>query len=300
MQRISMLFVCLFLLMTPWVHAADKQDQLTPEQEKYQKWAQGIWDSLDRKTGKITLPNGVATLNVPKEFYYLGPDDTQKVLVKVWGNPEGHKKQGMLFPADMTPFDRDAWGVTIDYSDDGYVSDKDADEINYDKLLKQMQESANESNKERKSNGYEPIELVGWAEKPFYNKAEHKLYWAKEIKFGNQSVNTLNYNIRVLGRKGYLVLNFIAGMDQKAMIDTRLKSVLAMATFNPGNRYNEFDPNMDKVAAYGIGGLVAGAILSKTGMLTAALLLLKKFGIIVVAAFAGIFRKVFKKKQSAA
>jgi len=295
-----MLFVCLFLLITPWVHAADKQDQLTPEQEKYQKWAQGIWDSLDRKTGKITLPNGVATLNVPKEFYYLGPDDTQKVLVKVWGNPEGHKKQGMLFPADMTPFDRDAWGVTIDYSDDGYVSDKDADEINYDKLLKQMQESANESNKERKSNGYEPIELVGWAEKPFYNKAEHKLYWAKEIKFGNQSVNTLNYNIRVLGRKGYLVLNFIAGMDQKAMIDTRLKSVLAMATFNPGNRYNEFDPNMDKVAAYGIGGLVAGAILSKTGMLTAALLLLKKFGIIVVAAFAGIFRKVFKKKQSAA
>jgi len=295
-----MLFVCLFLLMTPWVHAADKQDQLTPEQEKYQKWAQGIWDSLDRKTGKITLPNGVATLNVPKEFYYLGPDDTQKVLVKVWGNPEGHKKQGMLFPADMTPFDRDAWGVTIDYSDDGYVSDKDADEINYDKLLKQMQESANESNKERKSKGYEPIELVGWAEKPFYNKSEHKLYWAKEIKFGNQSVNTLNYNIRVLGRKGYLVLNFIAGMDQKAMIDTRLKSVLAMATFNPGNRYSEFDPNMDKVAAYGIGGLVAGAILSKTGMLTAALLLLKKFGIIVVAAVAGIFRKVFKKKQSAA
>ncbi len=298
MRRVLPLFVCLFLLLTSWVHAADKQDQLTPEQEKYQKWAQGIWDSLDRKTGEITLPDGVATLKVPKDFYYLGPDDTQKVLVKVWGNPAGHKKQGMLFPAGMTPFDRDAWGVTIDYSDDGYVSDKDADEINYDKMLKQMQEAANESNKERKAQGYEPIELVGWAEKPFYNKAEHKLYWAKEIRFGNQSVNTLNYNIRVLGRKGYLVLNFIAGIDQKVMIDSKLKSVLAMAEFNPGYRYSEFDPNMDKVAAYGLGGLVAGAILSKTGLLTAGLLLLKKFWILVIAGGAGLFRAVFRKKAA--
>jgi len=298
MQRLSLLFVCFCFLLTPWVRAADDPNQLTTEQ--YQKWASGVWNSLDRKTGKVKLPDGVATLDVPQDFYYLGPDDTQTVLVKVWGNPPGHKKQGMLFPAGMTPFDRNAWGVTIDYSDDGYVSDKDADEINYDKLLQQMKEAAAEANKARKREGYEDIELVGWAAKPFYNKGEHKLYWAKEIRFGSQPVNTLNYNIRVLGRKGYLVLNFIAGMDQKAVIDSKLKSVLAMADFNPGYRYSEFNPDMDKVAAYGIGGLVAGAVLSKTGMLTAALLLFKKLWIIFAAGAAGLFHKLFRRKEKVA
>ena len=298
MRRLSLLFACLCLSLTPLAQAKDTPSQLTPEQAKYLKWARGVWDSLDRKTGEITLPDGVATLQVPKEFYYLNPDDTQKVLVKVWGNPPGPKKQGMLFPAGMTPFDRDAWGVTIDYSEDGYVSDKDADKLNYDDLLQQMQEQARKVNKERKRQGYEPIELVGWATKPYYDKAEHKLHWAKDLKVGKQAENTLNYNIRVLGRKGYLVLNFIAGMDQKALIDSKLNSVLAMASFNPGYRYGDFNPDLDKVAAYGIGGLVAGTVLSKTGMLAAGLLLLKKLWIVAVVGVGALFRKVFKRKAA--
>jgi uncharacterized membrane-anchored protein len=297
MQRIALLFACLCFLLIPLAQANDSQPQLTPEQAKYLKWARNLWHSLDRKTGKVVLPDGVATLEVPENFYYLNPDDTEKVLVKVWGNPPGQKKQGMLFPAGMTPFDRDAWGVTIDYSEEGYVSDKDADKLDYDELLQQMQEATAEANKERKHEGYEPVELIGWASKPYYDKTEHKLHWAKEVKFGDQKMNTLNYNIRVLGRKGFLELNFIAGMDQKPMIDKELNSVLTMAAFNPGYRYSDFNPKLDKVAAYGIGGLVAGTILSKTGMFAAALLLLKKFWILIAAGAAGVFR-VFKKKTA--
>lgn len=298
MQRTSLWFICLFFLFTPLTQANDQPASLTPEQEKYMTWARGVWDSLDRKTGEITLPDGVATLKVPDSFYYLNPDDTEKVLVKVWGNPPGPKKQGMLFPTKMTPFDRDAWGVTIDYSEEGYVSDKDADDLNYDDLLAQMQDETKASNKERIIQGYEAIELVGWAAKPYYDKSEHKLHWAKEIKFGKQDVNTLNYNIRVLGRKGFLELNFIAGMDQKTMIDSQLNTVLAMASFNPGYRYSEFNPSLDKLAAYGIGGLVAGKVLAKTGLLVTALLFLKKFWIIVAVGAGGFLRKFFKGKSA--
>ncbi|MFV0476999.1 MAG: DUF2167 domain-containing protein [Parahaliea sp.] len=98
------------------------------------------------------------------------------------------------------------------------------------------------------------MELVGWASAPYYDKSEHKLHWAQEIRFGDAPVNTLNYNIRILGRKGYLVLNFIADMDQKPQIEANIDSILALAEFNPGYRYSEFDPGIDKVAAYGIGG----------------------------------------------
>lgn len=275
-------------------------DDAASEEQRYLAWAKGIWQSLDRQTGEIQLPNGVATLNVPDEFYYLNPSDAQKVLVEVWGNPPGQERLGMLFPADMTPFDNGAWAVTVDYDEEGYISDDDANEIDYSELLTQMKEDVRDASKERVNNGYAPIELVGWAAPPYYDKTTHKLHWAKEIKFGTDEVNTLNYNIRVLGRKGVLVLNFIAGMDQKEVIDQQLNRVLAMANFNEGSRYEDFNPDIDTVAAYGIGALIAGKVAAKTGLIAAALILLKKFGVFIFVFLAALFGKLFKRKQTPA
>lgn len=276
-----------------------EETTLTAEQAEYIAWARQLWDSLDRQQGTIKLPNGVATLNVPENFYYLNPADAEKILVEVWGNPPGAGANtlGMLFPIEGTPFDSDNWGVSIEYIEDGYVSDADADEIDYDDLLADMQESTQDENKVRAEQGYEPIELVGWAENPFYDKQSHKLHWAQELKFGNQSPNTLNYNIRVLGRKGILLLNFIAGMEQKEIIDSKLDSVLALAEFDQGSRYEDFDPSIDKVAAYGLGALVAGKVIAKTGFLAAALIFLKKFGVLIVIAIGALLGKLFRRKK---
>lgn len=276
-----------------------EETTLTAEQAEYIAWARQLWDSLDRQQGTIKLPNGVATLNVPENFYYLNPADAEKILVEVWGNPPGAGANtlGMLFPIEGTPFDSDNWGVSIEYIEDGYVSDSDADEIDYDDLLADMQESTQDENKVRAEQGYEPIELVGWAENPFYDKQSHKLHWAQELKFGNQSPNTLNYNIRVLGRKGILLLNFIAGMEQKEIIDSKLDSVLALAEFDQGSRYEDFDPSIDKVAAYGLGALVAGKVIAKTGFLAAALIFLKKFGVLIVIAIGALLGKLFRRKK---
>jgi uncharacterized membrane-anchored protein len=268
------------------------------EEAEYLAWAKRIWDSLNRQQGEIQLPNGKATLKVPEEFYYLNPGDAEKVLVEVWGNPPGQESLGMLFPADQTPFDDAAWAVTIDYEEEGYVSDSDADEIDYNELLTSMREETRLASEERVKTGYEAIELVGWAAPPFYDKTSHKLHWAKEIKFGDgEEGNTLNYNIRVLGRQGVLVLNFIAGMNQKALIEQQLPRVLAMAEFNGGSRYDEFNPDIDQVAAYGLGALVAGKVAAKAGLFAAALIFLKKFGVIIFIALGGLFSKLFKRKE---
>jgi len=98
--------------------------------------------------------------------------------------------------------------------------------------------------------------LVGWAERPSYDKANHKLYWAKELKAEGSQQDSLNYNIRVLGRKGVLVLNAVAGMDQIAKIRTEMKQVTAFSEFTDGNRYADFDSHTDKTAEYGIAALV--------------------------------------------
>jgi uncharacterized membrane-anchored protein len=296
MRNIILYIYCL-LCVTAQVAVAE-ETKLTPEQEKNLIWAKNLWQSLDRQHGEIKLPNGVATLKVPEQFYYLNPVDAEKVLVEVWHNPPTPKRLGMLFPAGSTPFDEAAWAVTIDYEEDGYVADKDADQIDYKELLSQMQEDTSAASKERVKQGYESIELVGWAANPFYDKKSNKLHWAKEIKFGDQKLNTLNYSIRVLGRKGVLVLNFIAGIDQLKLIEARLNEVLAIAEFNDGFKYDEFNPSLDKVAAYGIGALVAGKVIAKTGILITLLLFLKKFGIFILVGATALAGKFFRRNKS--
>lgn len=289
-------FVSIFLLLP--LFANSSTDVEVSEEEKYAKWAESVWNSLDRMTGEIKLPNAVATLNVPENFYYLAPKDAEKVLVDVWGNPPGQNTLGMLFPSEMTPFDADSWAVSIQYEEDGYVSDGDADDINYSELLEQMKSDTNLVSQERVKQGYEAIELVGWASPPYYDSATNKLHWAKEIKFANSAINTLNYNIRVLGRKGVLVLNFIAQIDQQQLIETKLNSVLALAEFDQGSKYSDFDPDMDDVAAYGLGALVAGKVIAKTGFLAVAFLFIKKFSVIFIIAIGAFVKRMFKRKEA--
>ncbi len=257
------------------------------------------WKSMEKQTGEITIADGAANISVPDNYFFLGAQDANTVLVDFWGNPPGSPVLGMLFPADTTPFDENGWAVTVEYEQDGYVSDEDADSIDYSELLSEMQSSTREESKERIAQGYEPIELVGWAKAPYYDQASHKLHWAKELKFGEMEENTLNYNIRVLGRKGVLVLNFIAGMSQLDEINSQLEQVVAMANFNQGSKYADFDPSVDEMAAYGVGALVAGKVLAKTGFLAALLLFLKKFGIYILIGLAWLSKKLFFNKKEA-
>jgi len=265
------------------------------EKEQYLAEVQKIWDGLKPQRGEIKLLNGVATLTVPDEFFYLSPSDSETVLTKIWGNPPtGENNLGMLFPTGATAVSSGTWGVTINYEEDGYVSDENADDIDYDDLLSDMQESVDASNKQRAEMGYETIQLVGWASKPYYDSLSHKLHWAQEIQFGDQTTNTLNYNIRVLGRKGVLLLNFIAEMDQLYVINSQVDTVLNIAEFNDGLRYADFNPDIDTVAAYGIGALIAGKVAAKVGLLATILLLFKKFWFILILAVGGFFKRLFR------
>jgi uncharacterized membrane-anchored protein len=166
-----------------------------------------------------------------------------------------------------------------------------------------MQKSVQEADVERKKKGYASAELVGWAAPPRYDAAAHKLYWAKELKFSDAQEDTLNYNIRMLGRRGVLVLNVIASMKQLNAIEAQTPAILDMVNFNDGHRYADFDPKVDKVATYGLAALVAGGIAAKLGlfkMLLVFLLAIKKFLIIAFVAVAARCRKLFAKRKNTA
>jgi uncharacterized membrane-anchored protein len=251
---------------------------------------------LDFQQGEIIVGNGLATLNVNADFYFLNPAGTSHVLETMWGNPPDDSMLGMIFPADSSPFDDDGWGMTIHYEDIGYVDDKDAMDQDYDEILEGLQEEARASNAWRIENGYDKINLIGWAEPPSYDADNKVLYWAKELQFGGYEDHTLNYNMRVLGRRGVLVQNFIAGMGDLERVNADIPAVIKMTSFNDGNSYAEFDPSSDKVAAVGLGGLVAGKVLAKTGVLAVILLFLKKAWFLLLLPLIWLKNLFFNKK----
>jgi uncharacterized membrane-anchored protein len=256
---------------------------------------------LKYQTGAIVLPNKMATLNLSDNYRYLDPTETEKLLV-AWGNPPGSETLGAVVPAAISPFDDAGWAVVVTYLDDGHVDDKDAQEIDYAEMLEDMQDGTRADSEERVKAGYGSVELVGWAQEPRYDQATRKLYWAKELKFGDGATNTLNFDVRALGREGVLSLNAVAAMPQLADVERDMKDLLAMASFNEGHRYEEFNEDTDKVAAYGIGALVAGGLAAKAGLfakLGAILLAFKKFIFIGLAALGAFLVRLFRKGRSA-
>ncbi|MEO1576732.1 MAG: DUF2167 domain-containing protein, partial [Pseudomonadota bacterium] len=274
-----------------FAQAAEEANEMSAEEQAYFEEARRIWESLDPQSGTIELPGGFATLNVPEEYYYLGPGDAETVLVDVWGNPPGQNVLGMLMRKPYTPFDDDGWAVTIEYEEDGYVSDADANEIDYDDLLKDMQRQTRADSKARADAGYGTVELLGWAEPPFYSSYDKHLYWGKSLRFNGEQ-DVLNYDIRTLGRKGVLSMTFIAGTDQLAEINEAREEILAMAAFNDGFRYEDYNASTDKLAAYGLGALVAGGVAKKTGLLVVLLAFLKKGGVLIFVALAAMAGKI--------
>ena len=275
----------LFLgLLGPSVQAAPERPRLTEEQ--IVETARG----LKYQTGPVTLPGGLATIAASPDFKYLDPAQARTVLEKLWGNPpSGSDSLGMLVPADFQPLADESWAVVIRYSDEGYVKDDDAAKIDYNKLLKEMQDGTKQGNETRVAQGYPKIELLGWATTPRYDAAAKKLYWAKRLQIEGASEQTLNYNIRVLGRRGYLELNAIAGMSQLATVENAAPKILTLVEFKQGERYADFNESTDKVAAYGIAGLIAGGIAAKAGLFKGIWLALLAAKKLLVVAAVGIF-----------
>jgi uncharacterized membrane-anchored protein len=262
--------------------------------------------ALKPVSGIVSLPSAKASLKIPDGYGFLDANQARTLLVNIWGNPPEQSdgvlgvimKSGTDFTAD------ESWAAVVTYEADGYVTDKDAGEIEPDKLLASLKEGEVEENEARAKEGFPSANIVGWAEPPSYDSATKRIYWAQRLKFSDADEETLNYKIRILGREGYLAINFVARMADLPAVKAASPNVLNMATFAPGSTYADYKEG-DKTSGYGLAGLVAGAaalgVAKKAGLIGIILAFGKKGIVLLLALFGGVltwFKGLFGKKKA--
>ncbi len=253
--------------------------------------------------GPVEVPvAGQATLKVPEGYGFVpGPEARQ--LLRAMGNQPGEEEQGMIYPlADQNA----EWFVVVSYISAGYVKDDDARDWKADELLSSIREGTEEDNEERKARGLPEMEIIGWAEKPQYDAATHRLVWSVSSRDKGapaSDVPGINYNTLALGREGYISMNLVTDLNAVEALKPTAHLFLSGLDFSQGKRYADFNSSTDKVAEYGLAALVAGVAAKKLGLLAVIAAFFVKFakviGVAVIAAFGGLAKWRRKKAEEA-
>jgi uncharacterized membrane-anchored protein len=272
------------VLLAGAVRAGDSADP-DAAKKSAQAASEAAKRALVRGPATLTLRDQ-AKLALPEHFGFI-PQKEAGELMRVMGNRTGDTFIGLIVPLGE---DANGWLVSAQYEPSGYIKDDDAQHWDAAKLLETLKEGTEAANADREALGIPPITVTRWIEVPTYASQSHQLAWSAEarLKNGNDPDPTVNYNTYVLGREGYISLNLItsaANIEQEKPIARQL---LAAVAFNDGKRYGDFKPSTDKVAAYGLGALVAGVAAKKLGLLALLAATVVKFAKVIALAVAGL------------
>ena len=230
--------------------------------------------------GKAQLGNQ-AQIDVPVGYEFLD-GDTTRLMLKSSGEPVSGEEVGFLRPTNSS------WSVFFDFNESGYVKDGEKDKLNADKILASIKRGTAEQNKERVQNGGAPLEIVGWELPPRYDATTHNLEWA--IRMTSEGQPLLNYNTRLLGRKGVMEVVLVVEPDKLAETLPTFRELLTHYSFQSGQSYAEYRSG-DKVAKFGLAALVVGGAAvgaAKLGLLAGLIGLLKKGWKLIIIAIAAV------------
>jgi len=187
---------------------------------------------------------------------------------------------------------------------DGYVRLDDWGDVDADAMLKVVSDNTEADNIKRRNAGLPALHVLGWLERPHLDNQRGIVSWAFELR-DDEAGPLVNSIVLVLGRDGFEKLTW-AG-TRSTLRDGLLTIAQGTFDFPQGAHYYDHQTN-DKVAEYGIAGLVAAVLgvkaAAKFGLFAALAVFAKKFGVLLVvglgAAFAWLKRSFSRSKDSSA
>ncbi len=253
--------------------------------------------------GPVDVPLATqAVLKLPAGHAFV-PQPHATRLLNAMGNPGSDPRlQGLIFPQGEGA----GWFVTVRYEDSGHIKDDDARDWNADELLQSFRDGTEAANEERQKMGVPALEILGWAERPAYDAATHRLVWAMSSREKGAAANEpqgVNYNTYVLGREGYFSLNLVTGLAELPQHKDAALGLLQALKFDAGKAYADYNDSTDRTAEYGLAALVVGVAAKKLGFLALAGVFVAKFakvGLVALALLGAGAARLFKRRKKAA
>jgi uncharacterized membrane-anchored protein len=263
--------------------------------------------AMVRKAQSLKIIEGPSTVKigslgefkVPEGYSYLDSADAQ-TLLSLYGNPEDPSVLGLVRPNN----DKENWFMIFSFDNLGYVKDANKEKIDANALLKTFRDSIPAGNAERARLGSPQINMINWSDTPFYDTETNNLTWGLSIGFSDG--DTINYEIRMLGRSGVMSASLVATPEEIDLAVKSSKELLKGYSFVEGARYADWKPG-DKIAQVGLIGLIGGgslALAAKTGLLAKLGLIFAKsakaiivVGIVVIAFVVSMVKRLFGSKS---
>lgn len=276
----------LLCLLPTCVYAAGTPDAAPAPAQK-----EKTLDDLQWHAGPASDPiASKAVLKVPDGVSYIDEGNSKEFLQMTGNLPESGNY--------IVYSNKDKWWAVFSFNPIGYV--KDDEKINADDTLKQIKDSDEPSNEERRKLGLGELHTDGWYVPPHYDATTKQLEWG--LKLHSENHVSLNYTIRMLGRSGVMEATLVSSPETLDSDVRSFKEVLKGFDFNSGERYAEFRAG-DHVAEIGLGALVLGgaaAVAAKKGLFTGLLAFLAaawKFIAVAVVGFFAKVRSLFTRKK---
>lgn len=236
-------------------------------------------------TGQTVSIGDIADLVLDPSMAYMDAENTRKFLDDN-GSISSENDIGAVYPIDDSN-----WIVYFEYFNEGHIDDEEKNDIDAKALLESYINGTKEQNKKLEDPA-DHLFVEGWEKAPYYDENERALSWTLRMHT-NDNEPLLNQNMRVLTRTGNMSVVLVTDPDHLQADAASMKRLVSShLTIKAGQRYEDFDESTDKKANYGLTGLILGGaglvVAKKAGLIAVIVLLVKKFGIVLVAAIVGL------------
>ena len=234
-------------------------DQLSPQiRSAFEK----IERTIVTKPGLVPL-GSLATLNLQPGSCFVPPASTREFMIAL-GNTFSGEVLGMIIAGSQGEWNLDIM-IVLESSPSGHILDADANKLDATAILDSIRSSTEAANVDRKLRNEGELKVLGWDEPPYYDQPKRLLVWSiNTLESDNKA--SINYNQNMLGRDTLLRMVALGSVDN-AKIKRFAKSAASHITYNPGMRYEDYQPGVDKLAEYGLAALIAGIAAKKLGFL---------------------------------
>ena len=294
----SYLLVYLFLSIVS-LHALEKK-QIKNQDELIEKLETLNWYNLTNGTDHSTnISKANAKIQVYDNEYYLkGYKDINQFYW--WKFGEGVDPNSIFF------LQGDNYSIYAYYIEDGYVKLDDWKNVKSKDLLNQLKQSAKSNESYYKEKNLNYATGFEWVFDPVLNQQNRSVSYSYKVIWSDGK-NTLESKNFILGKKGYIETSYVVRLDNNNINFKEeaeySKDFVNGVTFSDGYKHTDYKSG-DKIAAVGVGSLVAGSlgakVIAKTGFFAKLLPLLAKFWWILLAPIAafGFMRGEGNKKSS--